>query len=37
MESTLSLAAFHVELLLSEIYLDVELPEQPKNLFLEDR
>jgi len=37
MESTLSLAAFQVELLLSEIYIDVELPEQPKYLFLVDR
>lgn len=37
MESVLSLAAFDVELLLSEIYLDVEFPEPPKNLFLVDR
>ena len=37
MNSSLSLAAFDVELLLSEIYLDVEFPEPPKNLFLVDR
>ncbi|MEJ7847294.1 MAG: Uma2 family endonuclease [Pyrinomonadaceae bacterium] len=37
MESSLSLAAFDIEFLLSEVFLDVEFPEPPKNLFLVGR
>lgn len=37
LDDKLLLPTFEVEILLSEIYLDVEFPEPPKNLFLVDR
>ena len=37
LEGRLFLETFGVEILLSEIYLDVEFPEPPQNLFLVDR
>ncbi len=37
LEGRLKLETFGVEILLSEIYLDVEFPEPPQNLFLVDR
>ena len=37
LEGRLFLETFGVEILLSEIYLDVEFPEPPQNLFLFDR
>ena len=37
LEGKLVLPTFEVELLLSEVYLDVEFPEIPENLFLADR
>ncbi|MGI8409843.1 MAG: Uma2 family endonuclease [Pyrinomonadaceae bacterium] len=37
LEATLSLGAFAAELLLSEIYLDIEFPEPKSNLLLVDR
>jgi Uma2 family endonuclease len=37
LEGKLSSPTFNIEILLSEIYLDVEFPEPPVNLFLVDR
>lgn len=37
MDRRLFLETFQVEILLSEIYLDVEFPEPSQNLFLVDR